>query len=523
MVSLPSRRSFLAGAGASAFAQSRRRPNLLVILADDMGFSDPGCYGGEIDTPNLDSLARNGLRFTQAYSCARCVPSRGSLLTGYYSPQTGIEQTSRVKPAAWARFIPQYLSPLGYRCYHAGKWHIPASMPLRDTGFHHSYFLGDQDRFFSPTRHHLDDQPLAPVKPGEGYYATSAIAGHAINWLNRHQREHAADPFFLYLAFTSPHFPLHALQPDIRRFEKRYKAGWDVVRRERSIRQRRLGLPPVTPAPLEPETRPYWNTPDSELTARIGSKEVSRALPWDSLSKEQKEFQSAKMAIHAAMVYRMDAEIGRLIGQLKKMDAFRDTAILFLSDNGASSEQLIRADGHDPEAAPGSARSHLCLGPGWATAANSPFRRHKSWVHEGGISSPLIAHWPTGIAERGALRRTPCHLIDVLPTLVDLAGGPAPAPGEGGPPRPGRSLAPAFSQDREIAREYLFFHHMENRALRMGDWKIVASGKSAPWELYDLAADRGETTDLASRQPDRVRAMAARWESLEREFLAQKS
>ncbi|MEZ5356071.1 MAG: arylsulfatase [Bryobacteraceae bacterium] len=509
-----SRRSFLA---APALAQQRRKkPNLLMILADDMGFSDAGCFGGEIETPNLDRLARGGLRFTQAYSTARCMPSRGALLSGFYSQQSGLEQSRNARPASWVRFLPQQLAGQGYRCYHSGKWHIAATMPVGDAGFHHSYFLGDQDRFFSPTRHHLNDEPLPAVKPDSGYYATTEIGTRAAGWLDLHRNENPEDPFFLYLAFTSPHFPLHALSADIARFKDRYGEGWDRLRERRWKRAQSMGLVNCKPAPLEPETWPPWNLASEELTRRIGPGEVTRAVPWKSLTAVQREFQATKMAIHAAMVYRMDQEIGRVLGRLESMGALEDTLILFFSDNGASAEQLIRADGHEAGAEPGSWRSHLCLGPGWSSAANSPFRLHKSWIHEGGISSPMIAHWPAAIRDRGKLRHTPCHLIDVLPTMVDVAGG-KPTAGGGAPPYPGRSLAGAFSRDASIDRDYLFFHHLNNRGLREGDWKAVSAGDGG-WELYDLARDRGETTNLASRHPDRSRAMAARWEKLEAEF-----
>ncbi|MCC6536819.1 MAG: arylsulfatase [Bryobacterales bacterium] len=504
-----SRRAFLSLTG-TALAAPARRPNLLVILADDMGFSDVGCFGGEIETPHLDSLAARGLRFTQMYSAARCMPSRGILMTGYYAQQSGFEQAANVKPPAWIRYTPQYLSAQGYRCYHSGKWHVPTP-PVAGAGFHQSYLLQDQNRFFSPQQHALNDKKLPPVKRGDGYYATKAIADHAVNWLRGHQGD---APFFLYLAFTSPHFPLQALQPDIDRFRHKYDMGWDALRQARWERATQRGVVKCKPAPLEPEVWPSWNTRAEELEKQVGPGEVARAVPWNTLTREQKEFQSLKMAIHAAMVYRMDQEIGRVLEQLTAMGAMDDTVILFLSDNGASAEQLIRADGHVTGSVPGSADSHLGLGPGWSSAANSPFRLHKSWVHEGGISSPCIVHWPRGITAKGQLRHAPVHFIDVLPTLVDLAGGAK-------PPTPGLSLTPAFAKDRSLPREALFFHHLDNRALRAGDWKLVSNGKG-PWELYDLKADRGETTNRAAREPARAKAMEAHWERLSKEFAAQR-
>jgi arylsulfatase A-like enzyme len=508
-----SRRAFLSASGA-ALAAPGRRPNLIVILADDMGFSDVGAFGGEIETPHLDGLAKNGLRFSQMYSAARCMPSRGILMTGYYAQQSGFEQAANVKPPKWIRYTPQYLSEAGYRCYHSGKWHVPAP-PVAGAGFHQSYFLSDQNRFFSPTAHALNDKPLPPVKREDGFYATTAIADHALNFLRAHQKERNAEPYFLYLAFTSPHFPLHALQPDIDRFRGKYDTGWDQLRQARWERATQRGVVNCKPAPLEPEVWPTWNTKAEELEKQVGPEEVARAVPWNTLTPKQKEFQSLKMAIHAAMVYRMDAEIGRLLEQVKTMGSMEDTCIVFLSDNGASAEQLIRADGHVTGSVPGSADSHLGLGPGWSSAANSPFRMHKSWVHEGGISSPCIVHWPRGIKDRGKVRHTPAHFIDVLPTLVDIAGGAK-------PPTLGKSLKPAFAKDRIIERDALFFHHLENRALRVGDWKIVTNG-SGPWELYNIRTDRGETTNLATRDPARAAAMAAVWERMNKEFGAQRA
>jgi len=222
------------------------------------------------------------------------------------------------------------------------------------------------------------------------------------------------------------------------------------------------------------------------------------------------------MAIHAAMITRMDVEIGKLLKQVDAMRALDDTVVIFLSDNGASSEQLIRGDGHDPAAPPGSERTHFCLGPGWSSCSNAPFRLHKSWVNEGGVASPLIAHWPKGIGDRGKLRHNSCHFVDVLPTLVDLAGGKPVAPS--GPALAGRSIAPAFARNGSIQRDYLYFNHNRNRAIRIGDWKLIATGESGPWELYDLARDRSEQRDLASAQPDRARQFAAKWKETDDEF-----
>jgi arylsulfatase len=246
-------------------------------------------------------------------------------------------------------------------------------------------------------------------------------------------------------------------------------------------------------------------------------------VAWETLTDEQKRFQATKMAIHAAMIDRMDREIGRVVEKLKSMGAFENTIIFFASDNGASAEQMIRGDGHDIASRPGSARSFLGIGPGWSSAANTPLRRHKSWNHEGGIATPLIIQWPAGIKARGELRHTPGHLIDIVPTLLELAGAPAPLRwnGEARPPLAGRSLAPAFERDQTISREFLFFSHQGNRALRAGDWKIAAAGPDAPWELYNLATDRSETRNLASSNPEKLSELAAIWKAHDGEFAKQ--
>jgi arylsulfatase len=519
------RRTFLKSVGASAITpvfsqQGSRKPNFVVILADDMGYSDAGCYGGEIDTPNLDRLAAGGLRFTNAYSTARCGPSRNCLLTGYYAQQTAADVMTPGNVPEWTRFLPEHLKPQGYRSYHSGKWHIRFKA-LGGTGFDGSYMLLDENRYFSPRLQHLNERPLPAVKPDDHFYVTKAIGEHGVQFLKQHAAEHANDPFFLYLAFTSPHFPLHALQEDIDLYKDRFSEGWDAVREKRLQRMRRIGLVNCELSPLEAAERPRWSTPDSELLEKIGPGEVTRAVAWSTLTPEQKKLQRTKMAIHAAMITRMDREIGRVIEQLRSMNQLENTVILFLSDNGASAEQIIRGDGHNASASPGSASSYLCLGPGWASAANTPFRLHKSYVHEGGIASPLIVHWPAGIREKGALRHDPCHFIDVLPTLVSLSGRDmTTVAANGAPALPGRSLVPAFGKTGAITRDYLYFNHSNNRAIRVGDWKLVATGQSGPWELYDLSKDRAEQRNLISQQPDRARKLSQLWQDRDAEFVS---
>lgn len=529
------RRQFLrvmSGAAASAplSLAAPQTPNFLVVLADDMGFSDAACYGGEIETPNLDRLAAKGLRFTQAYSTARCGPSRSCLLAGYYAQQTACDIMTRGNVPNYTRFIPEYLKPLGYRSYHSGKWHFRFVSGAKGLGFDHSYTLMDEDRYFTPRSLLLDGQPLPAPKVEDRYYTTTAFSDYAVRFLEEHARDHAAAPFFLYLAPHSPHFPLHAPAADIARYKDRFADGWDAMRKRKWQRMRSMGLVNCDLAPLERNVRPRWNTPDAQLFEKIGRGEVTRAVPWESLHPEQKSLQRTKMAIHAAMITRMDLEIGRVLDQITGMGAANNTVVIFVSDNGASSEQIIRGDGHDPSAPPGAWNSYLSLGPGWSSASNAPLRLHKSWLQEGGISSPMIVHWPAGIREQNAIRHNPCHLIDVLPTLVDLAGGrTTDGAVSGAPPLPGRSIAPVFKKDGSATRDFLYFNHNGNRALRVGDWKLLSTSAGSPvgstwrdWEIYDLAKDRCEQVNLAGIEQERVQRMSEQWAQIDENYTRQR-
>ena len=525
------------------------RPNFLIILADDAGYSDLGCFGGEIETPNLDQLAENGIRFTHFYSTARCWPSRAALLTGYYAQQVRMDPARRDfgRMPPWARMLPHYLEPAGYRCYHSGKWHIILEdRPVADGRFHRSYRMRDHDRFFSPRVHFLDDQRLPEVEPGTDYYTTTAMADRAIEFLREHERDHAGKPWLTFLAFTAPHFPLHALQEDIDKYAGRYEAGWDEIRRLRLARLQQLGIVPedLPLPPLEADVVPGWNMITREMEQQFGPLserqgpawvrlsleevfgpgEVGRAVPWDSLNAEQQEFQAMKMAIHAAMIDRMDQEVGRVLEQSRAMGERENTIVLYMSDNGASAEIIVRGDGHDPDAAPGSAATYLCLGPGWSTAANTPLRLHKHWAHEGGSVSPLIFHWPARIERpaAGQLRATPGHFIDILPTLLEAAGIEYQPAAPDAPPLPGRSLLPALNADVEIQREFIYLEHAGHRGLRMGDWKVVSrTDDDNRWKLYNLAEDRNELANLAEEMPDKTQRLADRWAELHREFARQ--
>jgi arylsulfatase len=483
-----------------------------VILADDLGYSDLGCYGSEIQTPHLDGLAQQGLRFTQFYNTARCWPTRAAILTGYYAqqvrrdtlPGVTIKMGNQGTRPTWAPLLPVMLKPLGYRSYHSGKWHIDGK-PL-ENGFDHSYSLNDHDRHFAPKQHTEDDKPLPAVTAGGSYYSSTAIADHAIKCLKDHATQHAGKPFFEFLAFTAPHFPVQAPPEDVARYQQQYLLGWDALRTKRWKRQQALQMSGASLAPIERNLGPPYAFP--KAIEQLGPNEVNRPVAWETLSAEQRAFQAKKMAVHAAMVDRMDREIGRVLAQLKVMGAYENTLIFFLSDNGASAEMMVRGDGHDPHAECGTGATFLSIGPGWSSLCNTPFRRHKTWVHEGGIATPFIVHWPAGISAKGELRHTPAHVIDVVPTVLAAAGGSAP---KDQPPVPGKSLLPALASDVVIERNHLWWLHENNRALRQGHWKIVAAGKDAPWELYDLSQDRCETNNLAKAMPEKVRELDAIW------------
>ncbi len=496
-------------------------PNVVVILADDMGFSDLGCYGSEIETPNLDRLAHGGLRFTQGYNTARCWPTRGALLTGYYAQSIrrdsmpGLQGGGRTGRPAWAQLLPELLAPAGYRSYHSGKWHVDGQ-PLQQ-GFVHSLQIeGGQNDFFDPAGITVDGKPIGER---DNFYVTTAVGDHAASCLKEHAQQHANLPFFSYVAFTSPHFPLQAPQELIAKYRARYQAGWDAVQQARYERLVQRGIVAAPLAPMERDLGPPYAFPDA--IEKLGPGEVNRPLPWNELTADQRQFQATKMAIHAAMIDAMDQAVGVVIKQLEAMDALDNTLILFLSDNGGSAEIMVRGKGHDRSLPAGSSGTYLCLGPGWSSCANTPFRRHKTWVHEGGIATSWIAHWPKGIASRRALREQPVHVIDIVPTVLDLAGIEPAAEHDGQPvpPLQGRSFAKCLSNPvAPPPHETLWWCHDGHRAVRQGDWKLVAA-KGEPWELYDLSRDRTERRNLAAVQPQRVRQLEQSWQAVAAENL----
>lgn len=496
-----------------AHAQAKPdRPNVLIIMADDLGFADLGCYGGDIRTPNLDMLAEDGLRFTQFYTAGRGPSSRISLLTGYYHDQIGAERPS------WAKTLPQLLKPAGYRSYHAGKWQLDRwfAKPIDDAGFNRSYHLVDTGRHLWPNEHYLDGRRLNSIDRSDDYNSTKACTDYMIEFLKDHEARHKDEPFFAYLAYTAPHYPLQAEQDDIDAYADAYADGWDARRARIFVKQKQMGLIDTDLAALEPNMLAPGGT--AEHRRQLGADEVPYALRWFELTESQQRFQAKKMRIYAGMIDRMDREIGRVIYQLRRMRAYENTLILFMSDNGASSEIVIGPEGHDPAATPGSGDSYLCLGPGWAASSNTPFRQHKMSTYEGGIAVPMIAHWRRKIEDEGALRSDVSHLIDMVPTIMRLAGLEPTNPADKAPKLPGIDLKPAMLGEATAPTRELFFNQMGNRALRQGYWKIVASANDRAWSLFDMRTERVEEDGVGRRQPEKLLELTMRWERMYKEF-----
>lgn len=531
----------LSGCGSSGPA----RPNVVLIVADDMGYSDLGSYGGEIDTRHLDSLARHGLRFTQFYNTSRCCPTRASLMTGLYPHRAGVGGMTfdrglpgyRGHLTDEAVTVARVLGEAGYRTGMVGKWHLSVTEPLEGTAAHRSW-LANQEvhgpfsavesypvnrgfddfygniwgvvNYFDPFSLVDGERPVESVP--EDYYHTDAINDSAAAYVRRYAEGNR--PFFLYVAHTAPHWPLHAPEEAIEKYEGTYDAGWSAVRRARYRRMVEIGIVDSATAPLPdriaPERR-WAANPDSVWDARA-------------------------MTVHAAMVDRMDRGIGRILRALEETGEMRNTLILFLSDNGASPERPSEyGPGFDrpgetregetirypteKEVLPGPETVFAGIGPKWANVANAPFRYWKATEYEGGVATPLIAHWPAGIEVRGGtIVDAPGHVTDVMATLVELGetNYPSRARGTEITPTEGRSLVPLFEGSDRSRVDTLYFEHQGRRAVRAGDWKAVAM-EDAPWELYDLSVDRTETRDLADAHPDRLDSLTERWERWARE------
>jgi len=533
---------WLISAGFAAPVQAEtKKPNIIVILSDDMGFSDLGCYGGEIQTPVLDRLAAGGVRFSQFYNTARCCPTRASLLTGLYPHQAGVGHMVNDRGHDGYRgdlnqqcvTIAQVLKTAGYRNYIAGKWHVTKHIlsagpkdnwPLQ-RGFDRYYgtIIGG-GTYYDPAGLTRDNTMLTagtdPDYRPARYYYTDAISDHAVRFLADHKKQNADQPFFMYVAYTAAHWPMHALEEDIAKYQGKYDAGYQATRAARFEKAQKLGL--IDPA---------WKlSPTAEN--------------WESV--KDKTWESRCMEVYAAMVDRMDQGIGKIVGQLEQQGDLDNTLILYVQDNGGCAETVgrqpdmvrqekptlpvIPADqilsGSRPpqtregypmltgrKVMPGPADTFMAYGEGWANASNTPFRMYKHFVHEGGISTPAVAHWPAGIKAKGELRKEPAHLIDIMATCVDLAAAKYPETHDGQTitPMEGKSLVPVFAS-KPIEREAIYWEHEGNRAVRAGAWKLVAKGKNGPWELYNLEADRTEQNNLAGSERDRVEQLAALWQ-----------
>ena len=547
------RRSFLKamGLGAASLAMpgclsasqrsagKGKQPNIILMMADDMGFSDIGCYGGEIKTPNLNELAEGGVRFTQFYNTARCCPTRASLMTGLYQHQAGVghmmgdygHDSYRGDLNKRCVTIAEVMKTAGYRTYMSGKWHV--TKHTKPEGPTHNWpcqrgfdrFFGTihgAGSFYDPNSLTRDNTQIVP---GKDFYYTDAINDNAAKFISDHDKEHSEKPFFMYVAHTAPHWPMHAKPGDIAKYKGRYARGWDALRAERHKRMIEMGI-----------VESKW-----KITPRDAG-----VPPWTE-AKDKKWFER-RMEVYAAMVDCLDQGVGRIVAELKRTGKLDNTLFFFLADNGGCAEEYgsrgavkpdpskpvvlkpmgkdelqtrmqpaVTRDGRPVRTGygvmPGPADTYIAYGKGWANSSNTPFRLYKHWVHEGGISTPLIAHWPARIKAQGKLRPQPGHLIDIMATCVDVAGAKYPTEYKANKitPMEGRSLVPAFD-NKPIDREAIYWEHEGNRAVRKGKWKLV-SRHPGGWELYDLKADRTELNNLAEKNPQKVAELKAMWES----------
>ena len=542
-------------------SEIKDRPNIVLIMADDMGYSDIGCYGSEIETPNLDKLASHGLRFSQFYNTSRCCPTRASLLTGLYPAQTGVGRMTvtdynipgyRGDLNHQSVTIAEVLKTAGYKTYISGKWHVTKQLEdvdslkynwPRQRGFDKFYgtIIG-AGSFWDPytlTRNNTYITPENdPVYKPDHYYYTDAISDNAVKYLEQYKSESEGKPFFMYISYTAAHWPLHAPDDEIEHYKGKYDQGFDAIRQKRVERLKKMGL-----------INKKW-----EIT-----KAVAR---WDTLSN--KAWHARNMEVYAAMITRMDKGIGKIIKKLELTSELENTLVIFLQDNGAAAEELewvknrealdtlstvplyqaMEKDEIQNDMVPnqnrngypvimqskkvlsGSDETYNAYGPTWANTSNTPFRKFKHWVNEGGISSPLIVQWPSRINAKDGIRHQLSHLIDIMATCVDVAGATYPLEYKGNVimPMEGKSLLPVFLNNEKINRDAIFFEHEGNRAVRQQKWKLVSKAQDQPqyyikidslpidqWELFDMEKDRTETTDLAWQNPEIVRELSSKW------------
>ncbi|MEO1011559.1 MAG: arylsulfatase [Bacteroidota bacterium] len=521
--------------------ETAQRPNIILIMSDDMGYSDIGCYGGEINTPVLDGLAENGLRFTQFYNTARCCPTRASLLTGLYQHQAGIGHMMwdnntrgyRGDLSDNAVTIAEVLKQAGYATHMSGKWHVTKYRGKDPNPSKHNWplqrgfdkFFGTihgAGSFYDPSSLSRDNEYIAPW---DDFYYTDAISDQAVQYIEEHNTDR---PFFLYLPYTAAHWPMHAKPGDIEKYEGKFDDGWDKMRERKIVRMKEMGLIPAALQLSEKDDVPDWE------------------------DVERKEWYSSLMEVYAAMVDNMDQGIGRIMNTLEQKGIKENTLVFFLQDNGGCAEEFgfrdeivphdktVMADEINPMAPgelqtgmvpkytrdgrpvlvgkglkPGADNTYLGYGKPWANASNTPFRMYKHWVHEGGISTPLIVHWPLGIQEKNAFREAPSHLIDIMATCVEVAGAFYPKNYKGNSiiPLEGKSLVPVF-KGNPLEERPLFWEHEGNKAVRMGKYKLVSRWNKESeynWELYDLETDRTETDDLSQKMPDKMLELEGIW------------
>jgi arylsulfatase len=466
------------------------KPNILLVMVDDMGFSDLGCYGSEIDTPNLDKLATNGLRFTQFYNTAKCHSSRVSLLSGRWCRQAGDTALNR------AVILPEILAPAGYFTAMTGKWHLDKEPT--DFGFqrYFGHLSGATNYYTGDKTFRLNGKPFSV--PDSGFYTTIANVDRAIAFIN--EARAMKQPWFQYIAFNAPHAPLQPLEQDFKKYLGRYDVGWDEIRAARVAKQKQMGLlPQATVEAPRPEHIPEWST----------------------LTKEQQESEARLMTAYAGLIDRIDQEMGRLIKDLEKSGDLANTVILFVSDNGACP---FHRGGATPQTEPYLSTTRWGDSTGWAWARNSPFRFYKQNQFEGGISSPAILHWPAGLKQKpGTVVSSPAHLVDVLPTFADIAGATIPPtfPGREPSPLAGISLAPIIAGGEITARPPIHLLFASDRGLRDGDWKLV-SFQSQPWELYHMPTDRTENHNVAAQLPEIVARMSNQWHDMAANILVTK-
>ncbi len=467
---------------AGLAAAQTSKPNILLILADDMGFSDLGCYGGEIATPNLDRLAAGGLRFTSFYNSAKCEPTRASLMSGQYWQDCGLGVKRGLT-------MGQAMKSAGYDTFALGKWHLDGNPFQRGFDHYFGHLGGGSDYFKGSPSHRLDDKPFKPANDGK-FYTTDANADYAIKFIGEAHAQNPDKPFFTYLAFNAPHASLQAWPEDIAKYRGKYRIGWDKLREQRYQRQIELGI-----------TKKEW----------VLSPRPDTIPAWDSLTDAEKDFEDARMAVFAAQVDRMDQAIGRVLAKIQELGEEENTLVLFLSDNGASPYDHGKISDRQIEPLLDGS-SHLGYGLGWANASATPFRHYKRNMFNGGSITACIAAWPAVVKQRGSITDQRAHIIDLMATIVDVGGGPWPAEfgGEKIAPLPGKSLRPILLGEQQVPHETLYFQLFDHRAVIAGNMKLV-SDWGRPWELFNLAADRTELHDLTKTQPDQVARLEKLW------------